>query len=252
MSELSDLGIQLDEFTAHLKGLDRSPHSIRAYLSDLRLFAQWFEAHTGEKFFVTNLIDDDIKNWRDEMENKQKASTINRKLAALSAFYAWAVENNYVTKDPTLHIHGLGQQMIAPKALSEQAVNKIVRKAKVAGNLRDHALLHFLAATGLRASEVSAVKCGDIQINDRSGWVTVRSGKGRKQRRVPIHIKARDALQAFLASEGREKIAEHAAEPLFRTQEGKEMTTYAIWYTVKKYFAILWLPAWCATRMWTL
>ena len=76
--------------------------------------------------------------------------------------------------------------MIAPKALSEQAVNKIIRKAKVAGNLRDHALLHFLAATGLRASEVAAVKCGDMQLGERSGWVTVRSGKGRKQRHVPI------------------------------------------------------------------
>ena len=237
MSENIDLETRLTEFEAYLKGLDRSRHSVRAYLSDLRLFAQWFEGHTGEKFAVTNLIDDDVKNWRDEMEDKQKASTINRKLAALSVFYAWAVENKYATKDPTLHIHGLGQQMIAPKALSEQAVNKIIRKAKVAGNLRDHALLHFLAATGLRASEVAAVKCSDVQLGGRSGWVTVRSGKGRKQRRVPIHVKARDALQAFLASEGRDKIAEHAAEPLFRTQEGNAMTTYAIWYTVKKYAA---------------
>jgi integrase/recombinase XerC len=134
------------------------------------------------------------------MENKQKAYD-QPKTAALSAFYAWAVENKYAIKDPTLHIHGLGQQMIAPKALSEQAVNKIIRKAKVAGNLRDHALLHFLAATGLRASEVAAVKCGDVQLGGRSGWVTVRSGKGRKQRRVPI-IKAA-MLQAFLESESR-------------------------------------------------
>ena len=85
MSETIDLETRLTEFEAYLKSLDRSHHSIRAYLSDLRLFAQWFEGHTGEKFVVTNLIDDDVKNWRDEMEDKQKASTINRKLAALSA-----------------------------------------------------------------------------------------------------------------------------------------------------------------------
>jgi len=237
MSEMIDLETRLTEFEAHLKKLDRSPHSIRAYLSDLRLFAQWFEAKTGERFGITNVFDEEVKAWRKEMEDKQKASTVNRRLAALSTFFAWATEKKYTVDNPTRNIHGLGQQVIAPKALSEQAVNKIIRKARVSGNLRDHALLNFLAATGLRAAEVAAVKCGDVQIGERSGWVTVRSGKGRKQRRVPIHAKARDALQAFLESEGRDKIAEHAAEPLFRTQEGKAMSTYAIWYTVKKYAA---------------
>jgi len=237
MSEMIDLETRLTEFEAYLKGLDRSHHSIRAYLSDLRLYAQWFEARAGEKFGITNVINDDIKNWRNETENKQKASTVNRKLAALSSFFAWAVEKKYATDDPTRHIHGLGQQVIAPKALSEQPVNKIIRKAKVSGNLRDHALLHFLAATGLRASEAAAVKCGDLQFGERAGWVTVRSGKGRKQRRVPIHANARDALQTFLESEGRKEISEHAVESLFKTRDGDAMTPYAIWYTVKKYAA---------------
>ena len=125
--------------------------------------------------------------------------------------------------------------MIVPKALSEQAVNKIIRKAKVVGNLRDHTMLHFLAAIGLRASEVAAVRCGDLQLGERSGWVTVRSGKGRKQRRVPIHAKARDALQAFLESEGRKEISEHAVKPLFKTRDDDAMTPYAIWYTVIMY-----------------
>jgi len=237
MSEMIDLETRLTEFEAHLKKLDRSPHSIRAYLSDLRLFAQWFEAKTGERFGITNVFDEEVKAWRKEMEDKQKASTVNRRLAALSTFFAWAIEKKYAVDDPTRNIHGLGQQVIAPKALSEQAVNKIIRKARVSGNLRDHALMNFLAATGLRAAEVAAVKCGDVQIGERSGWVTVRSGKGRKQRRVPIHAKARDALQAFLESEGRKDISEHAAESLFKTRDGDAMTPYAIWYTVKKYAA---------------
>ncbi len=50
MSEIIDLETRLTEFEAYLKKPDRSPHSIRAYLSDLRLFAQWFEGHTGETF----------------------------------------------------------------------------------------------------------------------------------------------------------------------------------------------------------
>jgi integrase/recombinase XerC len=235
MSETTNLETRLTEFETYLKGLDRSPHSIRAYLSDLRLFAEWFKIHTGENFAITNVLDDDIKGWRDEAEKKQKASTVNRKLAALSTFFAWAVEKKVAINDPTRNIHGLGQQELAPKSLSELAVNKIIRKARLSGNLRDHALLQFLAATGLRASEAAAVICGDLQIGERSGWVTVRSGKGRRQRRVPIHARAREALQSFLESEGRKDLSGYADEPLFKTRYGETMTHYAIWYTVKKY-----------------
>jgi hypothetical protein len=86
ISDKIDLETRLTEFETYLKKLDRSRHSVRAYLSDLRLFAQWFEGYIGEKFVVTNLIDEDVKNWRGEMEKKQKASTVNRKLAAVCAW----------------------------------------------------------------------------------------------------------------------------------------------------------------------
>lgn len=58
-------------------------------------------------------------------------------------------------------------------------------------------MLELLAATGLRASEVAELAVGDLELNERSGWVTVR-GKGRKQRRVPMHAKARRALREHL------------------------------------------------------
>ncbi len=118
-SETTDLQTMLTKFKACLKSRDRSSHSIRAYLSDFRLFAAWFETHASERFTVTNVLDDDIKRWRDELEKKQKASTVNRNLAALSTFFAWVVEKQYAKDDPTRHIQRLGQQVIAPKALSE-------------------------------------------------------------------------------------------------------------------------------------
>ena len=80
-------------------------------------------------------------------------------------------------------------------------MNKILRKAKEGGNLRDHALLELLAATGLRAAEAAGLTLGDLALGERSGWVTVRFGKGRKRRRVPIHLRARKALSAYLEQE---------------------------------------------------
>jgi site-specific recombinase XerD len=164
------------QFHAHLEARDKSLHSIRAYLSDLRQFATWFTEHTGETFAMETITEYDVRDWRDHLAATMKPATINR---------------------------------------------------------RDAALLEFLAATGLRASEVANLTVGDVELNERSGWAIVR-GKGRKQRRVPVHARARRALNEYL--EERDDPA--GDEPLFLSQKGGAISSYAVWYTVKKYAAL--------------
>jgi len=230
----------LTSFETWLKGHGRSSHSLRAYLSDVRQFTAWFVEHTQEPFTLVAVSGETVQDWLDHLSRVLNAmpATVNRKLAALSTFFRWAGEAKLVMSDPTTNINGVEQQAVAPKALSEAAMNKILRKAKESGNLRDHALLELLAATGLRAAEASGLTLGDLELGERSGWVTVRFGKGRKRRRVPIHLRARKVLSAFL-----EQVqladpaarASHATEPLFRSRAGEPFTPYALWYTVKKY-----------------
>jgi len=228
----------LTDFEKWLNKRDRSAHSIRAYLSDVRQFSAWFVQYTKEPFSLAAVTDKHVKGWRDQLDDDAMPATVNRKLAALSTFFCWAGEANLVKDNPTTHISGVEQQPVAPKALSESAMNKILRKAKDSGSLRDHALLELLAATGLRAAEAAGLTLGDLALGERSGWVTVRFGKGRKRRRVPIHLRARKALSAYMEQE---QLAEpaarsaRAAEPLFRSRNGDPLTPYALWYTVKKY-----------------
>ena len=225
----------LDQFEAYLKSRDRSVHSVRAYLSDVRLFAAWFEPHTKEPFVPENVTDYDVRDWRDELSKQdgRKPATVNRKLAALSTFFDWAIEQGLAKSDPTYRVQGIIQQQTAPKALAEDDVKRILRCARKAGNLRDLALLHLLAATGLRASEVAALNRFDLEMSGYSGWVTVRFGKGKKQRRVPVNANARAALNEYLDSRG--EIS--PSEALFLTEQGERMKHYTIWYTVKKYAA---------------
>lgn len=230
--------VLLEGFKKWLVRHDRSAHSIRAYLSDVRQFISWCSGNREEAFELALIDDEDVQDWRDCLEQKAMPATVNRKLAALSTFFRWAVEGKLVTSDPTVNINGIEQQAMAPKALSEAAMNKILRKAKEGGNLRDHALLELLAATGLRASEAAGLTIGDLALGERSGWVTVRMGKGRRRRKVPVHLRARKALNAYLEQEQlNEPItrAAHAADPLFRSRAGEPLTSYALWYTVKKY-----------------
>lgn len=228
----------LEGFKKWLVRLDRSAHSIRAYLSDVRQFISWCGSNREEPFELALIDDEDAQDWRDRLEQKAMPATVNRKLAALSTFFQWAIEAKLVTTDPTTNINGVEQQAVAPKAISEAAMNRILRKAKEGGNLRDHALLELLAATGLRASEAAGLTVGDLTLGERSGWVTVRMGKGRRRRKVPVHLRARRALMVYLE---REKLGApgargpHADEPLFRSRAGEPLTPYALWYTVRKY-----------------
>ena len=232
------IDVLLDGFQKWLIKRDRSAHSIRAYLSDVRQFAAWHVQHAGEPFAPAAVTDKHVQDWRDQLEDEAMPATVNRKLAALSTFFRWAIEAKLVTSDPTANIGGVEQQDIAPKALAEAAMNRILRKAKEGGNLRDHALLELLAATGLRAAEAAGLTLGDLSLGERSGWVTVRLGKGRRRRRVPIHLRARKALIAYLEAQQLADAAAraaHAAEPLFRSQAGEPLTPYVLWYAVKKY-----------------
>lgn len=230
----------LTDFATWLKSRGRSEHSLRAYRSDVNQFTIWFHQHTHELFSLAAVTDQDVVDWVDHLSRIRRAmpATVNRKLAALSTLFRWAGEAKLVTSDPTADISGVEQQAVAPKALSEVAMNKILRKAKESGNLRDHALLELLAATGLRAAEAASLTLGDLSLGERSGWVTVQLGKGRRRRKVPVHLRARKVLNAYLQHE---QLADpttravHAGEPLFRSRSGEPLTPYALWYTVKKY-----------------
>lgn len=229
-------------FTAALRTRDRSELTIRHYLSDLRQFIAWFEETMGESFRVEAVSEYDVRAWRDDLAAKLKPASVNRKLAALGAFYRWANEAGHAQGDPTRHVNGVAQQPVAPKALGKQALARILHRVHESGSLRDAALLELLAATGLRASEAAGLRIGDLDLGERHGWVTVRAGKGRKRRRVPLHARARRALWDYLAERGFEREsalprppAARADEPLFLSQKGGVITPYAIWYTVRKY-----------------
>lgn len=241
MFESVSMEVIVNAFDAWLDHQDCSAHTRRAYRSDVQQFAAWFTEHTGESFNAAVVTDFDVRDWRDRLITTHKPASVNRKLAALGRFFAWAIAAGQATVDPTVHINGIEEQPTAPKALLAQDVTRILRQARKA-NSRDAALLEVLAATGLRVSEVAALTLGDLELGERSGWVTVRSGKGRKQRRVPLHVRARQQVVQYLQTRGisfnEVTLATQSNSPLFLSQKGAAMTSYAVWYTVKKYAAL--------------
>jgi len=95
---------------------------------------------------------------------------------------------------------------------------------------RDRAIIAVLRHTGIRVGELSALKLADVEISDRKGHLTVRSGKGGKYRVVPLNVDVRRAIADY--KEVRPRVLN---EHLFIGQRGAGLSPAAIHYLVTKY-----------------
>src|SRR5215210_1229630 len=89
----------------------------------------------------------------------------------------------------------------APKALDERAVDRVLRRSEQSGNRRDHAILMTLRHAGIRVAELCDLRVGDVVTSERKGTLTVRAGKGMKQRTVPLNADVRRVLATYLDQE---------------------------------------------------
>lgn len=150
----------------------------------------------------------DIRQTLDTMAAQGFAATSQaRRLSALKQFFRFLYTEGIRQDDPTSVIDAPKKQKPLPKILSVENVSRLLDRAVLEANeasepieqikaLRLHALLETLYATGLRVSELVGLPRSVVRTDDR--FLIVR-GKGAKERMVPLSLKAREALQGFLA-----------------------------------------------------
>jgi site-specific recombinase XerD len=200
------------DITAFLTDLTRQPRSMKtwtAYRSDLTLFANWLTQTTGDAFSAATLTRIDVRDYKQHLlaVEGRAAATVNRRLAALRAFCGWAKRTERVSELATEGIADVPVPKQAPKALDERSVDRVLRRSEQSGNRRDHAILMTLRHTGIRVAELCDLRVGDVETSERKGTLTVRAGKGMKQRTVPLNADVRRALAVYLNDE------RHGADP---------------------------------------
>jgi integrase/recombinase XerC len=120
--------------------------------------------------------------------------SVNRRLAAVRSFLRWA-QTHDIAK-PIATPKTLRQEPPKPRWLNRREELALLRAVERAEHSRDEAVIKLLLATGLRVSELASLTWKQIEISDRKGSVTV-TGKGRKQRTIPLNVEARKALLAL-------------------------------------------------------
>ena len=181
------------------RGLARN--TLEAYRSDL-LQLSTFVTSRGKTLSTAGASD--LRIWMRELaqgpaDGKPAASaTLRRKAACARTYFKWLRREEFITEDPTLGLESPSSDKKLPNVLSRDEVALLLRQPDVTtpAGLRDRAILETMYACGLRASEVTGLELGKLDLEDGTLRVV---GKGRKERLVPIGGDAQSALRTWLS-----------------------------------------------------
>ena len=221
---------------------DLAPASIRNYLSDLRHFIAWYETEretqVHECFTPQGITTPALTRYRTYLQTvgRQKPASVNRSLISLKRYFGWASQQHVIPYDPSLAVKLVGQEESTPRHLDDQEEQALVAAATKAGNLRDRVLIVLLLHTGLRARELCRLRCDQVKLGKRSGFLEI-IGKRNKYREVPLNATARKMLEEYLPTLARDTVY------LFPSNKtNKALSERALGYIVKKYARAAKLP----------
>jgi integrase/recombinase XerC len=191
---------EADRFQQFLDAHDFTPNSRRAFTLDLRKFAAWFSTANKERFAVERVTTRDITDFKDWLrkEQGQAVSTVNRALVTLRRYLGWLAQQGVLSGNPAQCVKELRCQQLAPKGLERPIVRRLLREVELREDVRSAAIFGLLLYTGARVGDVVNLDLADVTVNERSGWVVFKHGKGNKQRTVPLPLPPRRALLAYL------------------------------------------------------
>ena len=206
-----------------------SANTIESYMRDLEQF----------KHFILRRYDVEPKRVERQMierymewlyERGREKSSQARNLSGIKSFYNFLLLSDIVESSPAEHILPPKAGRHLPDTLSVEEIDRIIGSIdySTAKGLRDRAILEVLYSCGLRVSELCDLKLGDLFFGE--GYIRV-TGKGDKQRLVPISGIARDRIQLYLEVRHTDRRSE---DSLFLNNRGSKLTRVMIFTIIKQ------------------
>lgn len=212
----------------------RSPHTIAAYRGDLDIYYRALEARGIAR--VQQITEADVQAFVEALDGTPRS--INRRISTVRSFHRFLVEENIVGSDLTKKVLCPVIPSRLPKALRIDQVTQLLDS--ISGDdplsLRDRALLELLYATGARISEAVGLAVDDVVDVGGGAIDAIRvTGKGHKQRIVPLGSHAQSALNAWLVR-GRPTLATlsgRSGPALFLGARGGPLSRQNAWLVLK-------------------
>lgn len=205
-----------------------SPQTVEAYRRDLRELANWCD--TADLDTWQALRGEHFRNWSAQCYRRGlSAKSIQRKLSASRSFFRYLLRERVVSANPAADISAPKPKKRLPGNLDADRMARLLdidAEGPIAD--RDRAILELLYSSGLRLAELTGLDLGDVDLADQTVRVT---GKGSKDRIVPVGRMARRAVKNWLKS--RAGLAEPGEKALFVSQRGSRLSRRTVQDRVK-------------------
>lgn len=216
----------VDKFIAYLGSERRfSPLTVRAYGDDVATFIE-YAGQSAEDFDPRTISFGDIRSWVMLMvERGDSPRSVNRRVSSLKAFFRYLTRQGIITENPACKIHSLPTAARLPQFVGKDNMHRLVEclcePADDYPAQRDALVVLMLYATGIRRAEISGLTVDRL---DLDGGVMRVTGKGDRDRMIPLAPKLRERLEWYLSVKNREIICTADRNYLFLSNRGGRLT----------------------------
>ncbi len=229
------MDVAVRAFLDHLVGeRGLSAQTCRSYGTDLLKF-QKHRFPEGSRVLWNEVTTEELITFLEtERTTGKKPSTIARTLASLRSFFRFLSEEGGITRDVTEDLQNPHSRRPLPHPLPEEDIRKLLEapSSETPSGIRDRALLELIYAAGLRISEACGLKRDSLHL---SGGYLLVMGKGKKERIVPIHERAKSAVIRYL-EQARESLDPHGHCPtLFVGRRGQPLSRKTVFRRLRNY-----------------
>jgi integrase/recombinase XerD len=168
----------VEDFLTDLARAGKSPHTVRAYRSDLRDFGRFFTEP------IERITAGVLRAYLGGLTDKAPATRARRE-AALAALLAWAYRAEMIETDPMTRLDRTRRPASPPRPVPPEHIEALLRAIPTTRD-RDRLLVLLLSTTGMRVGEALSIEVDDLDLSRTGTRLSTRSGKLNRQGRVLI------------------------------------------------------------------
>lgn len=213
------------------KGL--SKNSVEAYELDLKRLQKYMDEHGID---IIRASFDDLQSFVfDTFKNISSVRTQARLIAGIHSFYRFLLYHNYIEQDPSELLETPKKEVHLPEVLSLEEIDRMIAQIDMSKSEshRNRAIIEILYGSGLRVSELTELRLSNIYRQE--GYMRI-TGKGSKQRLVPISNEANKQLGYWLEDRSKLDIKPESTDIVFLNRYGRQLTRAMI-FTIVKHLA---------------
>jgi integrase/recombinase XerD len=223
----------LDSFVLYMAGAkEKSYNTVVSYKRDILKYIEYLKENGIDKLSRTDRMT--VVTYLLQMKkNGKAAATVSRSLAAIRAFYSYAIALGEDMKDPTANIIPPPADKKQPEFLTAAETEVLMAQPKLAEakGIRDKAMLELLYATGIKVSEMVALTTDDINL--KQGFL--RCQTATHERIVPVGKSAVSAVKQYLDKARPKLVFDDRIRYLFLNRNGAKMSRQGFWKILKGY-----------------